>query len=565
MSPRAAGPDRRQHPGAAVLLAGHGDEHRLPGQLRLGSRDRAQRRQAGDHAALHVAGAAPVQQPVVRSRGRTAAMSTGARSPAPTTSMWPAISTRRPAARRRSSRPTTTAARVAGDLDAGEVGVAGQFEPGRRRRARRRGRRSPSAAPTSVCTSPSSPVTLGIAHERRQVVGDAIAIDVRHHGQFGRGQVLHPRRIGRVMQVGPPQPLTHDLARGEGVHLAAGVEQRALGAPDCPRPSRPRPGRTASTLQPSVSELLLGHRHHADRVLLQQLVAGRRGAAAGTRPRGRRRPARSPTAGAGTRPARSRTARRTPARRRSTELAELCSLRRCSCAASGRCRRCRGRSQKVSPPSAVAGASSRPAMGMPWSCAHASTAASSPRRVGLPERSGITPAVGDQDRIEGVDQVGAADVSAPSSWTLRPRSVRMLAQRVVLALRRVEVDRVQVAVARDRRRPGRTPRRGGSRAPRGAARSCSGRQGERVLHGETSRTKPSRLTTDPMSEEHDYREQYNEAIRRAIAGQVGVYPDFDRHRQETVWRRALARPPGAAAVLPAAGHLGRAGWRPCRR
>ena len=39
-----------------------------------------------------------------------------------------------------------------------------------------------------------------------------------------------------------------------------------------------------------------------------------------------------------------------------------------------------------------------------------------------------------------------------------------------------------------------------------------------------------------MSEEHDYREQYNEAIARAVAGQVGVYPDFDRHRQETVWR-----------------------------
>jgi hypothetical protein len=39
-----------------------------------------------------------------------------------------------------------------------------------------------------------------------------------------------------------------------------------------------------------------------------------------------------------------------------------------------------------------------------------------------------------------------------------------------------------------------------------------------------------------MSDEHDYREQYNEAIARAVAGQVGVYPDFDRHRQETVWR-----------------------------
>jgi hypothetical protein len=46
----------------------------------------------------------------------------------------------------------------------------------------------------------------------------------------------------------------------------------------------------------------------------------------------------------------------------------------------------------------------------------------------------------------------------------------------------------------------------------------------------------SRLSRRPMGEEHDYREQYNDAISRAVAGGVGVYPDFDRHRQETVWR-----------------------------
>jgi hypothetical protein len=39
-----------------------------------------------------------------------------------------------------------------------------------------------------------------------------------------------------------------------------------------------------------------------------------------------------------------------------------------------------------------------------------------------------------------------------------------------------------------------------------------------------------------VSEEHDYRAEYNEAVRRAIAGDVGFYRDFDRHRQETVWR-----------------------------
>ena len=45
-----------------------------------------------------------------------------------------------------------------------------------------------------------------------------------------------------------------------------------------------------------------------------------------------------------------------------------------------------------------------------------------------------------------------------------------------------------------------------------------------------------RLDCLRVSEEHDYRTEYNEAVRRAIAGDVGFYRDFDRHRQETVWR-----------------------------
>src|SRR2546423_8285212 len=61
----------------------------------------------------------------------------------------------------------------------------------------------------------------------------------------------------------------------------------------------------------------------------------------------------------------------------------------------------------------------------------------------------------------------------------------------------------------------------------------------------------SRLSRRPMSDEHDYREQYNEAIARAVAGQVGVYPDFDRHRQETVWRGGPVPPPAPLPVFPA--------------
>src|SRR4051794_41268831 len=60
----------------------------------------------------------------------------------------------------------------------------------------------------------------------------------------------------------------------------------------------------------------------------------------------------------------------------------------------------------------------------------------------------------------------------------------------------------------------------------------------------------SRLSRRPMSDEHDYREQYNEAIARAVAGQVGVYPDFDRHRQETVWRGVASPPPAPPPLFP---------------
>ena len=50
-----------------------------------------------------------------------------------------------------------------------------------------------------------------------------------------------------------------------------------------------------------------------------------------------------------------------------------------------------GRSQNVSPPSTVPGASMRPAVGIPAAAVQASSAAGSPARFGLPGRSGIAP------------------------------------------------------------------------------------------------------------------------------------------------------------------------------
>jgi hypothetical protein len=52
----------------------------------------------------------------------------------------------------------------------------------------------------------------------------------------------------------------------------------------------------------------------------------------------------------------------------------------------------------------------------------------------------------------------------------------------------------------------------------------------------SSGDRPTPDYTGVVTEEQDYRAQYNEAIARAVSGQVGVYPDFDRHRQEQVWR-----------------------------
>ena len=38
------------------------------------------------------------------------------------------------------------------------------------------------------------------------------------------------------------------------------------------------------------------------------------------------------------------------------------------------------------------------------------------------------------------------------------------------------------------------------------------------------------------ADDHDYRSAYNAAVQAAVEGGVGAYPDFDRHRQEQVWR-----------------------------
>ena len=94
-----------------------------------------------------------------------------------------------------------------------------------------------------------------------------------------------------------------------------------------------------------------------------------------------------------------------------------------------------GRSQNVSPPSTVPGASIRPSVGMPARRASsASRTSGSPARFGLPGAERDRAAVGDEQRVEDVDEVrvvglGVEDVDA------RPEAVERVDEAVVLAAR----------------------------------------------------------------------------------------------------------------------------------
>ena len=137
-------PDRRQHAGPAVLLAGHGHQHRLAVQLDAGLAQRAHRGEAGHDAALHVARAAAVQRRRPRSgakrRRRPLQLVARADHVDVPGDQHPSPGRRRRAGRR------PAAVRVAGGLHARGSRDRLRARPGRRRRARPRGPRSSSAA-----------------------------------------------------------------------------------------------------------------------------------------------------------------------------------------------------------------------------------------------------------------------------------------------------------------------------------------------------------------------------------------------------------------------------------
>ena len=120
-----------------------------------------------------------------------------------------------------------------------------------------------------------------------------------------------------------------------------------------------------------------------------------------------------------------------------------------------------GRSQNVSPPSIVPGASIRPAVGIPAAVVHASRTAGSPARFGLAGAERDRAAVGDQERVEDVGEVRvvvAAGLVEDVDGHAEPG--QRVDERVVLPAGPIEVDRAEEpartasSYARPNARPG---------------------------------------------------------------------------------------------------------------
>ena len=111
-----------------------------------------------------------------------------------------------------------------------------------------------------------------------------------------------------------------------------------------------------------------------------------------------------------------------------------------------------GRSQKVSPPSTVPGASIRPSVGMPAACVHAleDVRLLGPAGLAGSQRDGAP--VGDEERVERIDQIRVVGLVL-EHMDRRSEASQQLHEPVVLALGDIEIDRVQEAMRRIVERP----------------------------------------------------------------------------------------------------------------
>ena len=374
----------------------------------------------------------PRRRPSCRTRRGRTARRRGSRRPtgrpsrspgrrAGTTSTCPTSSD--PPATGPSERPTTIGRVERGISSPGQSGSA-RIAPGSGASALHlEAAAAASQLRDGVLDRSSDPVIARDPDERRRGSPfDPRAIAVAGSAAGHRAQD-RPGQAGRTART-----VLADLAQRDRVDLAAGMPRARRRSPGCRRRRRRRPaGPRARCSRGS------GTPPRAPR------PAGRRGPPSSSyRPTGssgRNTTARSSATGEMTDSRWTSSAGPVPVRDvedpdvATHERRRAAGHRRRWSAASDRCTNRSGRSQNVSPPSTVPGASIRPAVGMPAAVVHASRIAGSPAPVGLarPERDRAArrrPAAGRTCR-RGRDR----PVSASRTWTVGPRPARRLDER----------------------------------------------------------------------------------------------------------------------------------------
>ena len=158
-----------------------------------------------------------------------------------------------------------------------------------------------------------------------------------------------------------------------------------------------------------------------------------------------------------------------------TSARELAGARRRWSAASARCRTGPGAARTCRRPRpSRAPRSARPS-GSRRRAVQASRTRARRARFGLPGRSGIGAAIGDEQRVERVDEVRVVGLVL-EDVDRRPEAVSTSTNASCSRRASVEVARVQEPVGRVVEGARRTPGPGASRGRRGAARTCSARR-----------------------------------------------------------------------------------------
>ena len=234
-----AGPDRREHPLAAVLLGRHDRDDELAGQA-FAARAVA----TSARTAARIAATPPFMSQAPRPNSSPSRIVAGPRvvvqvdgSPGGTTSTCPTSTIRRPPG---AAEPADDdRQRRPGHLLARPVGVGPDVGEVRRRSARPPARSSASTGAdvrdrllgAGDARDPDERARSSTAARRRRRRPPD-----RRRSRRPRRSVDGSRRIGRVRQVGPPEPLIPISVAGIGVDLAAGRGRAPRPCAGCPRP-----------------------------------------------------------------------------------------------------------------------------------------------------------------------------------------------------------------------------------------------------------------------------------------------------------------------------------------